>query len=390
MPDTVPSQMPRTLSVGQGTSDPGNILATLPMAVLVIDSEGVIQFVNGATEQLFESGVSHLVGRQLDDLIPSDSTVCALVRQALTNHSPVSEFGAMLDSMRTGQRTVTVHVSPMVDGSGAVLLSLMEHTLAMKIGQQLSHRNAARSVTGMAAVLAHEIKNPLSGIRGAAQLLEAGASEDDKVLTHLICDETDRIVKLVDRMEVFSDTRPLEREAVNIHQVMEHVRRVAENGFARGIRFIEHYDPSLPPVWGNRDRLVQVFLNMVKNAAEACPPEGGEIVLSTHYQHGVRVQLPGTGSMIDLPLMVTIQDNGAGIPEDLHSHLFDPFVTTKPKGSGLGLALVAKIITDHGGIIEFDSLPRRTVFKVLLPIVRAQPLAWTEDTKKTASKDQDR
>lgn len=370
-----------------GPTDPGMILSTLPMAVLVVDAEGIIQYVNGAAEQLFESSSSHLISRSLDELIPADSTVCALVRQSLANHSPVSEFGATLDSLRTGQRTVTVHVSPMVDRSGAVLLSLMEHTLAMKIGQQLSHRDAARSVTGMADILAHEIKNPLSGIRGSAQLLEAGASEEDKVLTHLICDEADRIVKLVDRMEVFTDTRPLEREAVNIHQVMEHVRRVAENGFGKGIRFIEHYDPSLPPVWGNRDRLVQVFLNLVKNAAEACPSEGGEIVLSTHYQHGVRVQLPGTGSMINLPLVVTVQDNGGGIHEDLRSHMFDPFVTTKTKGSGLGLALVAKIVNDHGGIIEFDSLPRRTVFKVLLPIVRAQPLAWAETAPQTASED---
>jgi len=267
----------------------------------------------------------------------------------------------------------------MVDRSGAVVLSLLEQTLAMKLGEQLSHRNVARSVTAMASLLAHEIKNPLSGIRGAAQLLEQSASEEDATLTRLIRDEADRIVKLVDRMEVFSDSRPVEREAVNIHRVLEHVRRVAENGFARHVRFVERYDPSLPPVSGNRDQLIQVLLNLVKNAAEACPEEGGEIILSTAYQHGVRMAVPGTGTMMDLPLVVAVQDNGAGIPEDLRPHLFDPFVTTKRKGSGLGLALVAKIVNDHGGVIEFDSQPRRTVFRVMLPIVRpAGPPDWAE------------
>lgn len=358
----------------------GTALASLPQAVLVIDGAGFIRFVNSAGEQLFDSSAPHLCGQRLDALIPADSTVCTLVFQALEHGSPVSEYGTVLESLRTGTRTVTAQVSPLVDRSGGVVLSLMEHTLAMKIGQQLAHRNAARSVTAMAALLAHEIKNPLSGIRGAAQLLETSAAPEDRTLTQLICDEADRIVKLVDRMEVFTDQRPLERDPVNIHQVMEHVRRVAENGFARHVRFTERYDPSLPPVWGHRDQLIQVFLNLVKNAAEACPQDNAEITLTTSYQHGIRVQLPGSGTMMNLPLVVTVQDNGEGIPEDLRPHLFDPFVTTKRTGSGLGLALVAKIISDHGGVIEFDSQPRRTVFKVMLPIVhtRAPALAWAD------------
>jgi two-component system nitrogen regulation sensor histidine kinase GlnL len=236
--------------------------------------------------------------------------------------------------------------------------------------RQLTHRGAARSVAGMAAVLAHEIKNPLSGIRGAAQLLEPSLESQDHTLTHLIRDEVDRICALVDRMEMFSD-KPIERAPVNIHRVLERVRKVAESGFARGATIHERYDPSLPPVYGNFDQLVQVFLNLVKNAAEAVPEEGGEILLSTAFRHGVRLAIPGSNSRLKLPLEVSVTDNGAGVPEDLRPHLFDPFVTTKREGTGLGLALVAKLIGDHGGTIECDSEPRRTTFRVMLPLHEA-------------------
>ncbi|HLF58822.1 MAG TPA: ATP-binding protein [Alphaproteobacteria bacterium] len=344
------------------------ILNALPDPVLMVGEGGAVQFANFAAENFFAVSAEQLCARRLQDLVPADSPLLSLIEQVHAGGHSVFEYGVTIAAPRIGDRFVTIQVTLVPEWESSVVVTLRERSFADKIDHQLTHRSAARSVTGMAAVLAHEIKNPLSGIRGAAQLLEQNANTGDRKLTELICDETDRICALVDRMEVFSEKRGIEREAVNIHRVLEHVRRLGESGFARGIRFVENYDPSLPPVHGNRDQLIQVLLNLVKNAAEACPKNGGEIVLSTAYQHGVRLAVAGSASRMELPLMVSVQDNGDGIPEDLRSCLFDPFVTTKAGGTGLGLALVAKIINDHGGVIEFDSQPRRTVFRVRLPM----------------------
>ena len=356
-------------------ADAAAILSALPEPVLVIDAAGAIAYLNAAAEQFFQGGSAALIGRPLADLLPADSPVFRLIEQVREGGHSVSEYGITIEAPRIGAHYVSVGVAAMTEPEGSVVVSLQERSIARKIDDQLSHRNAARSVTAMAAMLAHEVKNPLSGIRGAAQLLELSVEPGDRELTRLICEETDRIVALVDRMEMFSDERPLRREPVNIHEVLEHVRRLAQSGFARQIHFIERYDPSLPAVHGNRDLLIQALLNLVKNAAEAAPQAGGEIVLSTRYQQGVRLVVPGAQSRVDLPLCISVQDNGPGIPEDLRAHLFDPFVTTKVGGKGLGLALVAKIVGDHGGIIVFDGAPRRTVARMMLPMAPAAAAA---------------
>jgi two-component system, NtrC family, nitrogen regulation sensor histidine kinase GlnL len=346
------------------------ILNALPLAVIVVGADGMIKDANVAAEDFFDMSVALLRRHVLSDLVPFGSPLLALIEQVRQRGGAVNEYKVDLGTPRTpSERLVDLHVAPVSEGPSEVVVMLQQRTMADKMNRQLTHRGAARSVTALAAMLAHEIKNPLSGIRGAAQLLEQQASDDDRILTRLICDEADRIVKLVDRMEVFGDKRPVQREQVNIHVVFDHVRRLAQSGFARHIRFVEEYDPSLPPVLGNRDQLVQVFLNLVKNAAEAIG-EGasdGEIQLSTAFRPGVRLSLPGSRSKVALPLEFCIKDNGPGVSDDLMPNLFDPFVTTKPTGSGLGLALAAKIIGDHGGIIECESQPRRTIFRVLMP-----------------------
>lgn len=344
------------------------VLNALGKAILLIDGDGLICYANAAAEQFFATGATVLTRLRLDQVTPFAHPLLAVVEQVRQGGVSVFEYEVDFGSPKIGHRPVDMQVTPLADQSGLLLVSLQERAIAQRIDRQLTHRGAARSVTGMAAILAHEIKNPLSGIRGAAQLLELGAAEADRDLTRLICDETDRICGLVDRMEAFNEGRPQSREAVNIHQVLEHVKKIALNGFAKGLRFNESYDPSLPSVPGDRDQLIQVFLNLVKNAAEAAPAKGGEISLSTAYRHGVRMAVPGTRRRLRLPLEVTVRDNGEGVPPDLKPHLFEPFVTTKASGTGLGLALVAKIIGDHGGMVECESEPRRTVFRVLLPV----------------------
>jgi two-component system nitrogen regulation sensor histidine kinase GlnL len=345
------------------------ILSALADPLIVIDRNGYIRFVNPAAEQFLGSGAAALCGSALADLLAPHSPLLSLVDSVWRIGNTIAEYDVLLEGPRFGSRSVTIKGALTGEGADMLVLTLHERSMADMMDRHLTHRNAARSITGMAAMLAHEVKNPLSGIRGAAQLLEQDAGRAGRELTQLICDETDRIVALVDRMEAFSDHRPIEREAVNIHEILERVRKAAQSGFARHARLVEEYDPSLPPVHGNRDLLVQVFLNLVKNAAEAAPNGDGEIILTTAYRHGLRLTGPGGGGRQHLPLMVAVTDNGSGIPEDLRPHIFEPFVTTKRNGTGLGLALVTKVIGDHGGVIEFESQPRRTVFRVFLPVV---------------------
>jgi two-component system, NtrC family, nitrogen regulation sensor histidine kinase GlnL len=358
----------RNDQLGQSSADA--VLNALPHPVITVGPDGRVAEANTAAESFFQIGAPVLQRHKLKEFVPFGSPLLALIEQVRGRGATVNEYRVDLGTPKNGgERVVDILVAPVPERPGDVVVVLQERSRADKIDRQLTHRGAARSVTALAAMLAHEIKNPLSGIRGAAQLLEQSADEDDRTLTRLICDEADRIVKLVDRMEIFSDERPVEREAVNIHAVLEHVKRIAISGFARYIRIVEEYDPSLPPVYANRDQLVQVFLNLVKNAAESIGDmPDGEIALTTAFRPGVRLAAPGTNTRVSLPLEFCVRDNGPGVPEDLVPYLFDPFVTTKPTGSGLGLAMVAKIVGDHGGIVECDSQPRRTTFRVLMPM----------------------
>ena len=348
-----------------------SVLQALPQPVIICDETNLIVFVNYAAEAFFGASLSVLRRQRLHDLIAFGSPIVSLVETVSARRAPMTEYRVSVGSSRFGdERVVDVYASPMSDNNdGLVALLFQERTMADKIDRQLVSRGAARSVTGLASMLAHEIKNPLSGIRGAAQLIASGGDAGG-ALTTLIITEVDRIAALIDRMQDFTDTRPLTLKPENIYPLLSHVRQVALAGFARGIAIEERFDPSLPEVLIDRDAFLQVVLNLIKNACEvlAGSPEP-RLVISTGYRHGMAVGGVDGSPRLPLPIEICITDSGPGAPPDIADHLFEPFVSGKPEGQGLGLALVDKLVRDMSGIVQYgrEGDPEMTVFRILLP-----------------------
>ncbi len=344
------------------------ILQALETPVFLANDQLEIMFCNQACESFFERSLRQLENSKLTDFLPQDSALISLILNALEHEQSLSEHDINLQSPKLSKhKSVSVYLSPHGNLGDQVAVTLFERKIGREMDDSLSNRFAAKSITHLGASLAHEIKNPLSGIKGASQLLEAGASTEDLELLTLIQNETDRIVELVDEFDFLSHTHLLQRENVNVHEVLDHVKKLAEVGFGRTVSFKEHYDPSLPNTFGDYNMLVQALLNLVKNACEAAPQENGTVELRTSFQHGIKLSLPGSRKRVDLPLIIGIKDNGSGISEKLKTTLFDPFETSKPDGKGLGLSIVAKIVDDLGGLIEFTSDPSGTEFRLLLP-----------------------
>ncbi|MCA0434109.1 MAG: PAS domain-containing protein [Proteobacteria bacterium] len=358
---------------------------SMPNPILLLDSADQIRLVNGAAEDFFQAGKAVLQRLTLKELVPFSSPVLHSVKQVRSSGGIVNEYAVAVGTPRLGgERIIDLQTAPVIDDPEHVIVMLQRRSVAHQFDLQLSHQGAARSVSGMATMLAHEIKNPLAGIRGAAQLLEPALPDSDRQLTRLICDETDRIRQLVDQMEVFSDERPLDRKPVNIHVVLDRVKQLVLASAGERIVVREDYDPSLPAVHGNADQLVQVFLNLAKNATEAMiDAQGrGDLIMTTAFRPGMRLSVAGNSEKVSLPLEVCVHDTGPGVPDELLPHIFEPFVTSKRSGRGLGLALVAKIVRDHGGVVECKPRSSKgTTFRVLLPLTPGSSVApSTHDT----------
>ena len=345
---------------------PGVIWASLPFPTLLIDEATTILEANPAAETFLNTSQKSLIGQPVFDRLSIDAPMEEALTRVRANQSPLNINDV---DVTTGERPpvqCTVHLAPMHDNPDIVMLILSPRELADRLGRSLGAKTAARSAIGMAEMLAHEIKNPLAGISGAAQLLSMNLTPEDQELTDLIVEETRRIVKLLEQVEQFGNLRPPDRKPVNIHDALDRARKSALVGFAAHMTIVEDYDPSLPPTFADSDQLMQVFLNLIKNAAEACKT-GGTIRLHTFYDLSLRLRRKD-GVSGALPLNVEIIDDGPGIKPEIAANIFEPFVSGRENGTGLGLALVSKIITDHEGWITVDSAPGRTVFRVSLPM----------------------
>jgi two-component system nitrogen regulation sensor histidine kinase GlnL len=348
------------------------ILEAVPLPALAVGPKGRIVFANGAAQDMFLRSARALERTDIDALFLPDSAAIAMIARARDEAHVVSARDLELRGPSFGEALVDLTAAPADDGA-FVAVMIRPKGRGRDLSERMQDAAGARSMAALGRTLAHEVKNPLAGIRGAAQLLLRDVDPDQQELAHLIVEETDRVRRLIDRMESFGADAPVSLEPVNVHAALERVAALAENGFGAGVKVKRRFDPSLPEAQGDEDQLIQAFLNLAKNAAEAAVKResGGEVVLSTAYRHGVRVRAPG-GEARDLPLEIAFQDNGGGVAEDLRECLFEPFVSTKAEGGGLGLPLVQKIVAAHGGVVDFETEPGRTVFRVRLPLSRAR------------------
>ena len=347
------------------------IFAILPNPVFVLDRDDRFIYLNQAAEIFFQSSQMMLLGTSLASLIPADSNFLSMVSRARTQAASVGDQGVEFAGPKIGLKLINVQITPFGDAEPRLLVCIQERALAERLRGQSLFRGAARSIAAMAALLAHEVKNPLAGIKGAAQLLEADLDVNGDLngqsLTRMIVEESDRVAALLDRMEGFAGGANLVLVPVNIHEILDHCLNLAQASYGAHMTIRRLYDPSLPLVNGHRDLLIQAFINIIKNASEATDLNG-EIVIKTSYSQGRRLTFAAVDGGSYAPVQVEVTDNGAGISEELRDHIFDPFVSGHSGGSGLGLTMVASVIADHGAMIDVESVSGQTVFRMNFPV----------------------
>ncbi|OUS33426.1 PAS domain-containing sensor histidine kinase [Rhodobacterales bacterium 56_14_T64] len=339
--------------------------SSLPIPAFLIDADDRIIEMNSAAEGFLNSSRKSVLGRPVWDEIAIDAPIEGAFARARRDDAPLFVNDIDVGSGNRAPLQCGIQVAPVAGHPGQMLLMLSPRELAGRMTRTHSAKSAAQSAIGMAEMLAHEIKNPLAGITGAAQLLSMNLVPEDMELTDLIVGECRRIVKLLEQVEQFGNLSEPDFHPVNLHDVLDRARRSAALGFGAHMTITEDYDPSLPMAWGDADQLLQVVLNLLKNASEAADSTHGTIKIRTFYEHSFRLRRSdGTGKT--LPLQIEIIDDGPGLPPAIRDDIFDPFVSGRENGTGLGLALVSKIISDHNGWISVSSAPGRTVFRLSL------------------------
>ncbi|SMR72034.1 two-component system, NtrC family, nitrogen regulation sensor histidine kinase GlnL [Aliiroseovarius halocynthiae] len=349
------------------------IWSVLPVPAFELDVSGLVRRMNGAAESFLNLSEKRLIGKHPNVALGFSLDFDDLLARVRQSEGALYVDGVNLRLAGGDQREVNLHIAPLPGGedvSEGYVAVLNPRNGPEALGQVQGAKSAARQAIGMAEMLAHEIKNPLAGIAGAAQLLSMSLPPEDQEMTDLIVAETRRVVALLDQVERFGDLRPPERQPTNIHDLLDRAWATAQLGYASGMGCEKLYDPSLPDVFVDADQIQQIFLNLIKNASEAADNKGN-ITLKTFYDGGLRVALPG-GDQAHLPIQVEVIDDGPGLPPDIAENVFEPFVSGRENGTGLGLALVSKIVTDHGALISVNSVPGRTAFRISLPVAKSQ------------------
>ncbi len=359
--------------------NPGSPLwSSLPVPALVIDASDIITEINPAAELFLNASAKSMVGQPIWDKVMIDAPLEDAFDRARRHGTPLFVNDADVGTGDGPPVECNLQIAPLADTPGHMLFLISSRELAGRMTRNQGVKSSAKSAIGMAEMLAHEIKNPLAGITGAAQLLSMNLKPEDLELTDLIVEESRRIVKLLEQVEQFGNLSKPEQKPVNIHDVLDRARRSALVSYGAHMNIVEEYDPSLPPAEGDADQLLQVVLNLLKNASEAAKIKG-TIRIKTYYEHSFRMRR-SDGSGQALPLQVEIIDDGPGLPAGLEGDVFEPFVSGRENGTGLGLALVSKIISDHNGLITVDSVPGRTVFRLSLPRASKDTLKTYEES----------
>ena len=344
--------------------------ASMPVPALLVDANDNIIDSNPAAEAFLNVSAKSLRGKPLWDNVMINSPLEEPFARARDNRAPLFVNDVDVGSGERAPMQCNIQFAPHQGFNGVMIMMISPREIASRMTISHNSGKAAQSAIGMAEMLAHEIKNPLAGITGAAQLLSMGLPPKDQELTGLIVDECRRIVKLLEEVEQFGNLRPPELRAINLHDVLDQARRSTAVGFGAHMIFVEDYDPSLPLTMADADQLLQVFLNILKNASQV-GDEGGIIRLHTFYDSSLRVYR-SDGTQARLPLQIEVIDDGPGLPVDIADDVFEPFISGRENGTGLGLALVSKLIGDAGGWISVDSVPGRTVFRISLPLAPHQ------------------
>ena len=327
------------------TPDARRQLVSLPFALVLIDPDHRISALNPAAEQLLGQSARRLMGRPLSEAMTFGEAT--LGRRITEGEAQLSARSTPVQVAGQPNRRLDVTLAPVIDSPGWQVLTMFDLGGVGSLSDEDSLLRAPE-------VLAHEIKNPLAGIRGAAQLLARKLGDKDRALTTLIADEVDRIANLIDQMQTLSRRSSAPLEPCNLHEAVRRSVAVITTGRASP-PLREEFDPSLPPVLGNGDALVQVVLNLLTNALEAVEGRRApQVVIRTRFASGLQFQRAGGERPVRLPIELRVSDNGPGVDPKVHDHVFEPFVTSKKSGQGLGLALVRRLVRDMNGRIGMD------------------------------------